>query len=329
MNEMNFDSLKKLKAPKEWLDKAAAIPETCGKKRFAFPVRRIAAAASIVLVSAVGLMTFMLFKDGSTGAPVAVRRGDMSATESSTAEAVVNGKPAAPEETTAVYSTDAQGNTVIGYRGKTTATESGVQPTEKRRSHVAPTAPNASAAHASEEATEKASPTARPTERIPNPTKPPVPANPPEEATEKALPTTRAAEHAPKPTETPVPTSAPATEPSAAVGPPVPVNPPEAQIPTEGISSVEGYLCFFATFDASLLNEGEAVYCIYSPADYAVGSTASAEKQQADYYITKNGTVCATCEVMINEPQPAEEITYQYYFVNERGHRLASGTQTV
>ena len=117
---------------------------------------------------------------------------------------------------------------------------------------------------------------------------------------------------------------APATE------PPAPTEPPPIQIPTEGISTAEGDLCFSATFDASLLEDGEAVYCIYAPVGYAAGSYASSKKQPADYFIAKDGTVYASCEVWIDEPLPTEETTtYQYIFVNERGHRLASGTQTM
>ena len=293
MNEMNFDSLKKIKAPQEWLDKAAAIPETAEEKPAAVPVRRIAAAASIVLVSAVGLMVFLFFGNGNTGAPFAVRQDRTSVTEVTSGETCFGEtrESAAPAETIAVYSTDAQGNTVIAYRDKSAATESGVHPTEKRRSKVAPTSSSATASP---------------------------------QSTEKASPTTRATDYVPNPTESPSPTVAPATE------PPAPTEPPPIQIPTEGISTAEGDLCFSATFDASLLEDGEAVYCIYAPVGYAAGSYASSKKQPADYFIAKDGTVYASCEVWIDEPLPTEETTtYQYIFVNERGHRLASGTQTM
>ena len=296
MNEMNFDSLKKIKAPQEWLDKAAAIPEIAEEKPAAVPVRRIAAAASIVLVSAVGLMVFLFFGNGNTGTPFAVRQNRTSVTEVTSGETCFGEtrESAAPAETIAVYSTDAQGNTVIDYREKAAATERSIQPTEKGRSKVAPTAPTASAATASPQ------------------------------STEKAYPTTRATEYVPNPTESPSPTVAPATE------PPAPTDPPPIQIPTEGISTAEGDLCFSATFDASLLEDGEAVYCIYAPVGYAAGSYASSKKQPADYFIAKDGTVYASCEVWIDEPLPTEETTtYQYIFVNERGHRLASGTQTM
>ena len=297
MNEMNFNSLKNIKAPQEWLDKAAAIPETIEEKPAAVPVRRIAAAASIVLVSAVGLMVFLFFGNGNTGAPFAVRQDRTSVTEVTSGETCFGEtrESAAPAETIAVYSTDSQGNTIIAYRDKTAATESGVHPTEKRRSNISPTAPNASAAPSSPRSTEKPSSSLRATEGVSAPTEAPAAA-----------------------TELPEPTK-----------PPLPTNPPATQLPTEGNSSVESVLSFFATFDSSLLNEGEAVYCIYSPVGYATGSGTSTKKQQADYFITKYGIVFASCDVLIDEPLPAEAITYQYCFVNERGHRLASGTQTM
>ena len=172
MNEMNFDSLKKIKAPQEWLDKAAAIPETAEEKPAAVPVRRIAAAASIVLVSAVGLMVFLFFGNGNTGAPFAVRQDRTSVTEVTSGETCFGEtrESAAPAETIAVYSTDAQGNTIIAYRDKTAATESGVHPTEKRRSNISPTAPNASAAPSSPQSTEKPSSSLRATEGVSAPT---------------------------------------------------------------------------------------------------------------------------------------------------------------
>ena len=50
MNRLNFDSANNIKAPREWLEKAALIPETPVKKR-AFGLYRVAAAASISVSS--------------------------------------------------------------------------------------------------------------------------------------------------------------------------------------------------------------------------------------------------------------------------------------
>ena len=78
MNKVNFNSLKNIKAPQAWMDKAAAIPETAPKRRAAFPVYRAAAAACLALVSAIGLLSFLLF---GGQAPVVLRdRQDVSET---------------------------------------------------------------------------------------------------------------------------------------------------------------------------------------------------------------------------------------------------------
>lgn len=69
MNKLNFDSLNNIKAPEQWIKNAVAIPETSVKKR-GFPHYRIAAAASIVLVSVIGLLTFLLF---GNHAPIELR----------------------------------------------------------------------------------------------------------------------------------------------------------------------------------------------------------------------------------------------------------------
>lgn len=72
MNEMNFDSLKHIKAPREWLEKAAAVPEISVKKP-PFPLYRFAAVAGVVLVSVIGLMMYGLF--GKNDAPIAIHNG--------------------------------------------------------------------------------------------------------------------------------------------------------------------------------------------------------------------------------------------------------------
>ena len=147
MNKVNFNSLSAYKTPENWINKAAAIPEACGQKRSAFPLNRYLTAASIVLVSAVGLLIFLHF--GS--APVTVHEGGIAASESRIGETVVReatgGAPqtdaSAPAETIAVLSTDADGNAAITYEEKSVAAD-GTQPTHGRTSptSVAPTAPH-------------------------------------------------------------------------------------------------------------------------------------------------------------------------------------------
>lgn len=134
MNKVNFDSLKSVKAPQEWLDKAALIPETCvQKRRFTFPIYRVAAVASVVLVSVIGLMVLLFFSDN---VPVVAHNGGVAAPESLAVEAVDSETTPsyASVETIAVSSTDAVGNAVVAYREKPAPTVSGAKPTTQQTS---------------------------------------------------------------------------------------------------------------------------------------------------------------------------------------------------
>lgn len=295
MNKVNFDSLKNIKAPEEWIAKAASIPDTAVQKR-AFPaVSRTVTAASIVLVGVIGLVVFLMFGGGK--APVAVRGRSMTASELSADETVAdhaeNTGTMSPAETIAVLSTDAEGRTVIAYAEQPSPTVTAVRPTE---SVLNPTSPS----------------TALPTLR----------------QTEKAAPTSAferpPAERPSAATAPPAPSAAPPTE------LPAPTQPPATAAPTELWPRPEGTVSFFATFDSSLIGEGETIYCVYAREGYAAAASA---KQKAEYYITKNGTVCAYCEASI--PDLGESICEEntvavvYRFINERGETLASGTQAV
>ncbi len=268
MKKVNFNSLQNIHTPEAWLEKAAAIPAGSQKKR-AFPLRyRFVAAASLVLISVIGLLLFPLFGNHGSS-PVVIGNSNIAASESQTDETSFTGQNDTTEGTAADSSTDAAGNPASNATAQPAPTVNGSQPTSGR---ITPTSSSAPA-----------------TEHTP------------------------AATEAPAPTETPEPAEAAETE---------------VSYPTDAYASVESNISFFATFDASLLSEGEAVYCVYSPADYATGSYASAVRQQADYYITQNGMVCANCEVMI-EDDPEVSATYRYAFITESGRVLASGTQAV
>lgn len=280
MNKANFDSLKHIKAPQEWLDQAAAIPETCAQKRHdAIPIYRVAAAASLVLVSVIGLLAYLSFGDK---APVTIHEKAPGETLSTEAGGSV---PSSDDGSypsfdtvfptvTRVVPTDAEGNPVIDPSAEPTTVKA-----------------------------EKKAPSTEPTEKV-------LPSQHPAMVTEHAQNPTQVA---PVQTEAPVPTNPPS---------------PTAAPPTESPESIEPYpavesdVTFSATFDTSLINDGETVYCVYAAEGYA-----PAERQRADYYITKNGIVCAYCEVLIDLPE--ESVTYQYIFVSESGRVLASGTQVV
>ena len=126
MNKLNFDSLNNIKAPEQWIKNAVAIPETSVKKR-GFPHYRIAAAASIVLVSVIGLLTFLSF---GNHAPIELRdnavdnvsstdaAGDGSFPDDGDAPRLDTIFPTLPR----VYPTDAAGNPVIETPAQSKAT---------------------------------------------------------------------------------------------------------------------------------------------------------------------------------------------------------------
>ena len=136
MNKANFDRLKHVRTPQEWIDKAAAIPDISVEKCPSFSMFRVAAAASIVLasivlVSAVGLLVFLFFGDGSM--PVVVRNGGSAATESFDGE-TTKSETSVFSETIAESSTDAQGNPVIVSQEQPASTVNGIQHTDGSRS---------------------------------------------------------------------------------------------------------------------------------------------------------------------------------------------------
>lgn len=171
MNKVNFDSLKHIKAPQEWLDKAAAIPETAVQKRPAFPIFRVATAAGVVLVSVIGLLTFLFF---GNQAPITIREKaseEVQSTEADGSVPIPDGGsypsldtvlPTVPQ----VVPTDVDGNPAIEPATKpTTAREkqksSATEPTENVRPTQNPV-----------KATEL---TQKPTQGAPSSTEAPVP----------------------------------------------------------------------------------------------------------------------------------------------------------
>lgn len=180
MNKLNFDSLNNIKAPEQWIKNAVAIPETSVKKR-GFPRYRIAAAASIVLVSVIGLLTFLSF---GNHAPIELRdnavdnvsstdaAGDGSFPDDGDAPRLDTIFPTLPR----VDPTDAAGNPVIETPAQSKATRekpSAAQPTEKGRSGGVTVSPT-------EIATE---PQGTPSTQAPEPTDPPLPTEPPKPPT--------------------------------------------------------------------------------------------------------------------------------------------------
>ena len=180
MNKLNFDSLNNIKAPEQWIKNAVAIPETSVKKR-GFPRYRIAAAASIVLVSVIGLLTFLSF---GNHAPIELRdnavdnvsstdaAGDGSFPDDGDAPRLDTIFPTLPR----VDPTDAAGNPVIETPAQSKATRekpSATAPTEKGRSGGVTVSPTKIATE----------PQGTPSTQAPEPTDPPLPTEPPKPPT--------------------------------------------------------------------------------------------------------------------------------------------------
>lgn len=177
MNKVNFDGLKKIKAPDAWLEKAAAVPGTVSKRRAAFPVYRFAAAAGVVLVSVIGLIVYGFY--GKNGAPLAVRSGS---TEVSATFAVA----------------------------ETAGNNSDLSPTLSDPA-VLPTGPE----HPTDGEGEKAADAAVPTEgvTVPHSTVPSATAAPTQRTTQHVPAPTGTPAPTVSPTKPPAPTSPPATQP--------------------------------------------------------------------------------------------------------------------
>ena len=173
MDKVNFDSLQRIKAPQAWLEKAAAVPGTCApKRRITFPIYRVVAAASVVLVSMVGLLVFLFF--GNSGSvPVIVPNSGSTATEIYADETVVGDTtktdasvPTA--ETIAVLATEEQDDTALTYQDRSAPTLCGTQPTDGRGSLTSPSSLNVPVpARGADQPTQGA---IQPTQSVPQPT---------------------------------------------------------------------------------------------------------------------------------------------------------------
>ena len=291
MRKVNFNSLSSYQAPQEWIEKAAAIPTTVQKKRV-IPLYRIAAAASIVLVSVIGLLLFLFLGDGK--APIAVRSRSIAASETSmenaAGETTVTGEPV-PHETIAVLSTDAEGNPVIVYQEKPASTENGTQPTNGRQ---------------------------KPTENAPSPTTSAAPIAPTAtDASGQPVPST---ERPPAPTEAPAVPDPPATEP-----PPPPTDPPltDCRITvTTGYPPPDGEM-------PSVETDEPIVFCrMYDAAGNLVGSSRpfAEEKRATVISINPDNTFVVTYDPL-EKGLPITRGRYTYVMVDYYlGTELCRGT---
>ena len=169
MDKHNFDSLKNLKAPQEWIEKAALIPEST-EKRCAFPLYRVTAAASVVLVALIGLSAFLLFGRGQ--APITVQNATTAETRAiGNAETVGVTEDSKPTDAAVSPTRASQAGSTEFFADSTEAPAKPAQPATEKAAvpTVYPTAPTVAPTVA---------PTEAPTAPLILPTAPP-PTTPP------------------------------------------------------------------------------------------------------------------------------------------------------
>ena len=295
MKKANFNTLKNLPVPEQWIEKALAIPETEEQKPVAVPFwkkpRFIATAASLVLVSALSVGLFLTIGGKS---PVAVK----------------------PSSTEIVWTTDANGETVateIVVVPADNDRQDGTQPTEQKSGIVrfferifgiddntAPTTAPGSGRGGRTSPTESGR-TVPTTKQVPTesgtpsvkPTESDDPAEPPTEATTED--NGEVIIHGPggweyeKPTKSPDPTISPTESPA-----PHPTTPPTATPwvnptepswenpttpaqpnPTQSRYKESIVINYVSTFTISAINkDGGAVYCrIYDSSGNSYGDS--------------------------------------------------------
>lgn len=85
MSKPDFDFSKYVEVPESWIENALNIPNTVNSQPKAFPVRRIVAAASIVLVAVLGVSLYFLFGNKSPIPVAPIKPTDSAQTMTETA----------------------------------------------------------------------------------------------------------------------------------------------------------------------------------------------------------------------------------------------------
>ena len=169
MDKHNFDSLKNLKAPQEWIEKAALIPESTEKRRVV-PFYRVTAAASVVLVALIGVSAFLLFGRGQ--APITVQNATTAETRAiGNAETVGVSENSKPTDAAVSPTRASQAGSTEFFADSTEAPAKPAQPATEKPADptVYPTAPSVPTVAPTEAPT---APSVLPT--IPPPTTPPA-----------------------------------------------------------------------------------------------------------------------------------------------------------
>lgn len=205
MRKPDFDFSKYVQIPDRWIENALNIPNTAKKAPKIFPIRRFVTAASIVLVTAIGISLFFLFANKSTIPVAPVITVAYTETVSETSPV-----PTAPTQQSSVP-TD---GTFEPTKPLDTAAPTQTATDNVTSAATAPTAPTADSQTPSQRPTEAVShPTQRATEKPTKPTQKPV------------TPTQKPVTPTQKPTSAPVPTTPSATQ--------KPTKPPETESPGE------------------------------------------------------------------------------------------------
>ena len=316
MKQFNCDSLKNLPVPEELIEKAVAIPETAAKTPAALPwfrnTKLIAAAASVVLVTAIGSTVYFIFGNKN---PIPVAEySPVTASELQT-ERSSDGTQLTEAPTAPAGSDRPDGRQNASSVPTQPATQPAVQVLiDSRGRQIVVPASSAAPSDASSPATTPAATEPRqvdPTDAPrPTPTQKPV-----------VNPTT-----APEPTTAPTPTTDPATEKPTAEeewpDPPVELPTEIWDNPTESPWTIS----LTATIPYEIRSQQLPVYCkILRSNGTLVGDPDlfSDQHRASAYFIPKY-------EKAVYDPigngLPLTYGLYTYYFYDGSGEAFATGT---
>ena len=325
MKKLNFNSIQSLQTPDSWIENALAIPEKESKKpAFITRPRIIAAAASIVLVTAVSVALFLTMGNNS---PVEIKPsydGDVQPPTSYTGDIYPTAASESGQQNTAPTSPTEDKAEQIRR-----AIESVINPTAQTQSgdHANPTTPSGSQSSANAQPSSQA-PTTKPTQK--------ATVKPTEKATQAATeitiitPTT-------KPTQAPTqkPTRKPDHNPSEAIWDPptetpwIPSTQPTYNATEAATEPNEPVLSSITISSKVYVRNGSAVYCKIT--DVADGSVYGDPDLYSDGHLaTVTGTSMNTVSC---EYKPGDRgiklmpgVVYYYTFYDADGRMLSRGT---
>ena len=311
MSKPDFDFSKYFEVPDKWIESALSIPNVVNTQPKVLPIRRYVAAASIVLVVALGISVFFRFGNKK---PIPVKPDNsgiavQSASESVTASDIGGAESTQPPS-------DAKTQPATGSRkDRSTIPTHSIQPTQA----VVSTLPQAAE---SSSAPTYVSPAAEPPQSEPTdatqyqPTQKPVTPTPPSPTQPKAAPTSSPA------TQQPISTNTEPTE----MDPPTEL-PWIIETPTEAGYEAEDALVLKAELTNRIRLNEKYVYCrIHKSTGELIGDK--------DLYAWQHRvTVNRNYKIVTYKPSERNLYlapgNYVYYFYESNGDIFADGSFTI